>query len=100
GLRAYLDSEDFVQSVWKSFFRAGPRLRDIDSPAQLVALLARMSGNKVIDEVRRRTQTEKHALPHHGVSDDSQSIQHITSRSQAATPSQIAIARERWALLV
>ncbi|HEX8199910.1 MAG TPA: sigma-70 family RNA polymerase sigma factor [Isosphaeraceae bacterium] len=53
-LRSRFDSLDFLQSVWRSFFR---RMRaepeDFEAPQHLVAFLARAARNKVIDEYRR-----------------------------------------------
>ena len=53
-LRSRFDSMDFLQSVWRSFFRrmrAGPE--EFEAPHHLVAFLARAARNKVIDEYRR-----------------------------------------------
>src|SRR3954451_370912 len=53
-LRSRFDSLDFLQSVWRSFFRrmrAGPD--EFEDPRHLVAFLARAAQNKVIDEYRR-----------------------------------------------
>src|SRR4051794_9225673 len=50
-LRSRFDSLDFLQSVWRSFFRrmrAGPD--EFEDPRHLVAFLARAARNKVIDE--------------------------------------------------
>jgi RNA polymerase sigma-70 factor (ECF subfamily) len=53
-LRSRFDSQDFLQSVWGSFFR---RLRtspsELESMENLIAFLARAARNKVIDEFRR-----------------------------------------------
>jgi len=53
-LRSRFDSLDFLQSVWASFFRrlrAGPE--QFDDPRYLVAFLARVAKNKVVDQYRR-----------------------------------------------
>ena len=53
-LRSRFDSLDFLQSVWGSFFRqmrAGPE--GFEEPRALVAFLAKVAKNKVIDEYRR-----------------------------------------------
>lgn len=95
-LRTFLDSDDFVQSVWGSLVRIGPRLSAIDRPEQLVALLARMARNKVIDEVRRRTGTEKHRVTQQALPEDSVKAKIVTIHYEQPTPSQYAMARERW----
>jgi RNA polymerase sigma-70 factor (ECF subfamily) len=53
-LRSRFDSQDFVQSLWGSFFR---RLRadpsELEDPRSLIAVLVQAARNKVIDEYRR-----------------------------------------------
>lgn len=53
-LRSRFDSQDFLQSVWGSFFR---RVQvdpvEFDDDRHLVAFLARAAKNKVIDQYRR-----------------------------------------------
>lgn len=52
-LRRQFDSLDICQSVLASFFaRAAVGQYDLDSPAQLVALLVRMAQNKLIAQTR------------------------------------------------
>jgi RNA polymerase sigma-70 factor (ECF subfamily) len=53
-LRSRFDSLDFLQSVWASFFRrlrCGPE--EFEDPRYLVAFLARVARNKVVDQYRR-----------------------------------------------
>jgi RNA polymerase sigma-70 factor (ECF subfamily) len=61
-LRSQYDSLDFLQSVWASFFR---RLRagreQFEDPRYLVAFLARVARNKVVDQYRRAA-SRKHDL--------------------------------------
>lgn len=96
GLRSFLDSEDFVQSVWGSLVRIGPKLKEIDRPEQLIAVMSRIAQNKVIDEVRRRTGTIKHQMACHGSYGQIDAAAPVASRSVPSSPSQYAIARERW----
>jgi len=53
-LRSRFDSQDFVQSIWGSFFR---RMRadtsELEDPKSLIAVLVQAARNKVIDEYRR-----------------------------------------------
>jgi RNA polymerase sigma-70 factor (ECF subfamily) len=52
-LRRQFDSEDVCQSVLASFFvRVGLGQYDLTSPADLIALLVRMTHNKVVSRVR------------------------------------------------
>jgi RNA polymerase sigma factor (sigma-70 family) len=52
-LRAHVDSQDFAQDVWASFFRALPPADNLQTPEALFRFLTRMARNKVIDEHRR-----------------------------------------------
>jgi RNA polymerase sigma factor (sigma-70 family) len=59
-LRSRFDSEDFVQSIWGSFFRrikASPT--ELENTENLIGFLARAARNKVIDEYRRAS-SRKH----------------------------------------
>jgi RNA polymerase sigma factor (sigma-70 family) len=53
-LRSRFDSQDFVQSIWGSFFRrmrANPS--ELEDPRSLIAILVQAARHKVIDEFRR-----------------------------------------------
>ena len=56
-LRSRFDSQDFLQSIWGSFFR---RIKtspsDLESTENLIGFLARAARNKVIDEYRRASE--------------------------------------------
>ncbi|MBW3597292.1 MAG: hypothetical protein KY475_08460, partial [Planctomycetes bacterium] len=55
-LRPMFDSEDFVQSAWKSLIQMpAERIEEIHDPRQLVKLMATIAARKVIDEYRKRT---------------------------------------------
>jgi RNA polymerase sigma factor (sigma-70 family) len=59
-LRSRFDSQDFVQSIWGSFFRrikAGPS--ELESTENLIGFLARAARNKVIDEYRRASSRKQ-----------------------------------------
>lgn len=96
-LRSQYDSEDFGQAVWKSFF-AGSSLQDqFDDPAQLIAYLAALARNKVIDESRRRLRAQKHDLNRvQGVAWDS-AVAPVDHRHPS--PSDVAMAEEAMARL-
>jgi RNA polymerase sigma-70 factor (ECF subfamily) len=62
-LRPRFDSADFVQAVWQSFFSDLPRvLPDFQSPRHLRRFLYGVVRNKVYEQHRRLTQTDKHDL--------------------------------------
>jgi RNA polymerase sigma factor (sigma-70 family) len=61
-MRSRFDSQDFVQSIWGSFFR---RIKDspleLQDAGNLIGFLARAARNKVIDEYRRAS-SRKHDM--------------------------------------
>ncbi|NQT14263.1 MAG: hypothetical protein HQ582_16020, partial [Planctomycetes bacterium] len=59
-IRSQFDSLDFAQAVWYSFSAAPDRMGEFQRPDELVRYLAAMAHNKVIDEIRRRLETEKY----------------------------------------
>lgn len=60
-LRTQFDSTDFVQSVWQSFF-VDSNSRDFDNVEHLRRFLYGMVRNKVQEQHRRLTRTEKYDL--------------------------------------
>ncbi len=99
-MRTMFDSEDFAQAVWASVIRMQDRLKDIDEPRRFVGFLATLARNKVVDEVRRRKQTLKHDIKRTRSLDDSHFRKGATVAAPQATPSQWAIAREKWSRLI
>jgi RNA polymerase sigma factor (sigma-70 family) len=94
-LRSKFDSQDFVQAVWVSFFRHRSQVARFERPEELVAFLTRVAGNKVIDECRRRMQTQKSNVNREcSMDDEQQHGQTIAGREPPA--SQVAIAKEQW----
>jgi RNA polymerase sigma-70 factor (ECF subfamily) len=62
-LRSRLDSMDVVQSVWSSLLRpAEPGDPLFKNPRHFLGYLAGMVRNKVWEEYRRRTRSQKYAL--------------------------------------
>jgi RNA polymerase sigma-70 factor (ECF subfamily) len=62
-LRTQFDSVDFVQTVWQSFFSDPPQDRpDFANVEHLRAFLAGVVRNKVFEQHRRLTKTEKYDL--------------------------------------
>lgn len=99
-IRNQYDSVDFSQAVWGSFFRLAEACPDFSTPKQLVAYLARISKNKVIDECRKRLKTQRYdvtreqQVPGSGIKEDRR------RRGAIPTPSAIVTAKERWEQLV
>ncbi len=99
-MRSKFDSIDFVQAVWKSFFSRSIHLQTFEGPDQLVAHLATLARNKVIDECRRRLVTKKHEVSRERSIYRQESGKPINISSSDPTPSEVAIARERWTALM
>ncbi len=53
--RRRIDSEDFVQSVWRSVFVTAIHRCTFDTPEQFVGYIVNMTRNKVVTTVRRHT---------------------------------------------
>ncbi len=93
-LRSKFDSVDFVQMVWASFFRNREALARFDRAEDLIRFLATLARNKVIDEERRRILGIKYNAMRE------RSLEGSDPPDEAGTPSQIAMARERWSLMI
>ncbi len=93
-LRSKFDSIDFVQMVWVSFFATPDRLAQFDKPEDVIRYLVVMARNKVVEESRRRFEYEKHNVSRERPLEQPEIV--ATSEHRSDSPSQIAIARERW----
>lgn len=93
-LRSKFDSVDFVQMVWASFFRERDDLARFDRAEDLIRFLATLARNKVIDEERRRILGIKYNATRE------RPLEESDHPDEEGTPSQIAMARERWTLMI
>ena len=99
-LRSQFDTMDFVQAVWTSVLtKDGPDLTKFDNTVRLRGFLAKVATNKVYQEHRRCTQTQKYDLKRqeplyirHGGREIPRSV-----AAPGPTPSQDAQAGERLA---
>jgi RNA polymerase sigma factor (sigma-70 family) len=98
-LRPKFDSCDFVQAVWATFF-ADKRLGNFESPQALVAFLATVARNKVVEVTRQRLQTQKYDLDRERSLDGSAAWCMNAVPARQPTPSQVAVAKEQWELLL
>ena len=98
-LRAKFDSLDVQQDVWASFF-ASKRKKQFERPEALAAFLAKLAKNKVLMLVRRRCQTQKYDINREQSLDSSggRRVAHVAAPEP--TPSQVAMAGEKWDQLV
>ncbi len=99
-MRSKFDSQDFVQAVWASFFANLPVITHFSRPESLVAFLARVASNKVIDECRRRMQTQKADVTRERSVESTNASPRVSLATTEPSASEVAIANEQWGLLV
>jgi RNA polymerase sigma factor (sigma-70 family) len=103
-IRPKLDSQDFAQIVWASLLLKRSYLSNVKSQEQLIALLASVARNKVVDayrhytscknrDLKRESPLEAHIRPS-GVGPRATSDPAMIDRGPS--PSQIVGAREKW----
>jgi RNA polymerase sigma factor (sigma-70 family) len=91
-LRSRFDSQDFVQSIWGSFFRrmtANPS--ELEDPKSLIAILVQAARHKVIDEYRRASGPKRDVRREESIWDGARPRE-ITDL--ADSPSEVAEASE------
>ena len=96
-MRQKFDSQDFAQAVWVSFFRNREALLQAEAPGQLIGYLAVMARNKLMDETRRRLNTQKHDIRRE--QEWLAEVNNCRVRS-GDTPSHLAMAHEAWEKLM
>jgi DNA-directed RNA polymerase specialized sigma24 family protein len=94
-LRSKFDSLDVQQDVWASFF-AGQVKKPFDRPEALAAFLAKLARNKMLMLIRRRCRTEKYNVNREQSLQGSGGRQMAHVAARQPTPSQLAIAGEKW----
>ncbi len=94
-LRSKFDSLDFQQDVWASFF-ADSSDKTFDRPEALAAFLATMARNKVLMAVRQRCQIQKYNVDREHSLDGSAAYEARGVAGPDPTPSQLAVAQEKW----
>ncbi len=99
-LRRTFDTEDFVQAAWASMLRTMPRFKDLDEPRRFIGLLATIACRRLTNEVRRKTPADPDKVQPGPGNDRQRSGLAETQPGLDATPSQMAIARERWEKIV
>ncbi len=93
-MRAKVDSVDFTQAVWASFFAHRSLAEELERPEDLIAFLVRVARNKVIDEFRRLFNTRKHDLNRERSLNGSAALEAGRMAARTPTPSQIAVSNE------
>lgn len=95
-LRTQFDSEDIQQAVWKSFFEDVLAVTSFETPDDLMAYLARVATNKVVDRHRKFLMTEKSNLNRERRIENDTADGGMRLFSADPTPSEVAIANEQW----
>ena len=99
-LRSKFDSSDFLQDVWASFFRDPPAPEAFSEHKALLGFLAQMARNKVAQTNRRRLHGPRHADKLENSLDGSARFQAKGLEGIDPTPSEVAVAREKWVGIV
>jgi RNA polymerase sigma factor (sigma-70 family) len=93
-LRSKFDTTDFVQAVWASFFYKRDEIASFDRPERLVAYLVGVARHKLIDESRAANAAKRDTRREVELVEDE--VASPTAARHGATPSEFAMARERW----
>jgi RNA polymerase sigma factor (sigma-70 family) len=95
-VRPSCDSEDFAQAVWASFFAAPVRRQAFAGPDELIAFLAAMAHNKVVQAYRERVTTQKRNARRERPFPEVASEGGNAAIARQPTPSQVASAHEQF----
>src|SRR5579883_1186397 len=103
-LRRQYDSHDFLLAVWASFFATPADRYTFDKPDDLVNFLARVAANKVIEAFRCQVLTQKNDITRNvpitaapaGDLSAGPAVAAAEPAGREPSPSQVAIAGERW----
>jgi RNA polymerase sigma factor (sigma-70 family) len=98
-MRSKFDSQDFVQMVWASFFADWDSIKRINDPDELLSYLVKMAQNKVLEERRRCLKYQKQNVNRELPLQNAE-VNGASSHKRSDTPSQIAIARERFTHII
>jgi RNA polymerase sigma-70 factor (ECF subfamily) len=94
-LRPRFDSLDFVQNVWKSFFRERDKLDRFEKPQELAAFLISVARNKIRIESRRQTADKCDARREEDFGGTHESdVDHLLDQGPA--PTEVVMARDEW----
>ncbi len=93
-MRSKVDTVDFTQAVWASFFANRAAVEELDRPEALIAFLVKVARNKVVDEFRRLFTTKKHNLNRERSLHGSAALEAGRVAARTPTPSQIVATHE------
>lgn len=101
-LRRQFDSADFVQMVMASAFADNARAFTFESPEQMINFLCSLATNKVVEETRRQYGAVRNVTRVIEASSDAPESDpiRVARDHRTSTPSQKAMAGERWDAMV
>lgn len=99
-LRSRFDSQDFVQSVWASVFGLNMPWQQFGQPNDLMGFLTTLARNKVVEEFRQQNETFKRGSAQVRSLDQAGRSMDNYLAGRHPSPSQIAVAKERWERLL
>jgi RNA polymerase sigma-70 factor (ECF subfamily) len=95
-LRSKFDSRDFAQDVWASFYAIPPERYTFKEPRDLLRYLIDVARNKVIDAYRHHAGRGAPNLDREQLLDSALGPGWEEVPARQPTPSQFAVANERW----
>lgn len=99
-LRAKLDSADLAQAVWASFFIQPNHDFTFATSEELVAFLASIAHNKLVDVLRQRYRTRKYNINREQSLYGSATDHSMEVTDPHPSPSQIVSVEDRWERLL
>jgi RNA polymerase sigma factor (sigma-70 family) len=95
-LRAKFDSADFTQAVWASFFLDQTHQYAFQRPEELIAFLANLAHDKLVDTHRQRYRTRKYNVNREHSLEGSAATEAVRVTDRQPTPSKLVAAQDRW----
>jgi RNA polymerase sigma factor (sigma-70 family) len=99
-LRRQFDSSDFTQTAWSSIFANRSEFGRFHSPHEFLRYAAKLAHNKVAIEARRRLFGKAHDMRQERTFSDVRVDIDLEPCLQTPTPSQEAMAGERWSGMI
>jgi RNA polymerase sigma factor (sigma-70 family) len=95
-LRPLFDSKDFVQEVWVRVLNAKFEDLSFNTPQDLVAFFTKVAQHVLINEARRRLQTQKYDVRRTCSLDSATVCLDEDLVARQPSPEELAMAREEW----
>lgn len=99
-LRVKFDSADLTQAVWASFFIHPNHDFTFERPEELIAFLADLAHNKLVDILRQRYRTRKYNVNREHSLNGTAAERSLELADRAPSPSKLLMAKDRWEKLL